>query len=160
MRPSAATRLWPSRARDEVVANVTDTYYLAAPAPGELTVTKTIAGPAAGQQGASHNLGQLQRYRLTGLRYPGQVRPAGTVLAQLYGDSGRLDLHRDRNGQRRLPASVHVVTDGSPQTVDITANGTAVANITDTYSNATIPLGSLTVTQENNRPRRGPARAL
>ena len=39
-------------ARDEVVANITDTYYVATPVRGALTVTKTITGPAAGQQGA------------------------------------------------------------------------------------------------------------
>ena len=38
-------------AHDVVAANITDTYYFAPPAPGGLTVTKTIAGPAAGRQG-------------------------------------------------------------------------------------------------------------
>ena len=42
---------------------------------------------------------------------------------------------------------MHVVTEGSPQTVDISANGTGIANLVDTYSNAPIPTGSFTVTK-------------
>ena len=39
--------------------------------------------------------------------------------------------------------------------MDISADGTGVANLTDTYSNAPIPVGSLTVTKDITGPAAG-----
>ena len=57
----------------------------------------------------------------------------GTQPAHLLGHPGRLDLHGDRDIQRG-DQHLQVVTEGSPQTVTISANGTGSANLTDTYS--------------------------
>ena len=87
-------------ARDVVVANILDTYYLAPPAPGELTVTKTITGPAAGQQGAI-----TISVTCGGAALPDFVIPGGTsagTLARSYVDvlPARSAPESYRDGQR------------------------------------------------------------
>jgi TQXA domain-containing protein len=140
-------------ARDVVSANISDTYYLAPPAPGGLTVTKTIAGPAAGQQGAITVSVSCAGTALPDFVVPASA-PAGTVSRSYTGIAAgsSCTVTETSNGSS---SAVHVVTDGSPQTLAITANSTAVANITDTYSNATIAVGSFTVTKNITGPAAG-----
>ena len=116
-----------------VDAVLTDTYDLA---PGSLTVTKTIAGPAAGQQGTDHDHRDLQRERrrhaAAGLHHPGGA--ARFDVADLHRHPGRLDLHRHGDRHRR-----HQLRDDDGHrrqrnTHFDPAGGTATANITDTYA--------------------------
>ena len=140
-------------ARDEVVANITDTYYLAPPAPGGLTVTKTISGPAAGQQGPVTISVSCGSTALPDFVIPANT-PATTVSRSYTGIATGSTCTVTETGNGGSGA-VHVVTDGSPQTLNISANSTAVANITDYYSNATIPVGSLTITKDITGPAAG-----
>jgi hypothetical protein len=139
--------------RDEVVANITDTYYLAPPVPGELTVTKTVTGPAAGQQGAV-----TISVSCNGAPQPDFVIPAGTpagTVSRSYSGIAAGSTCTVTETGNGASSTVLVVTEGSPQTVDISANGTAVANVTDTYSNVPVPVGSLTVTKDITGPAAG-----
>ena len=73
--------------------------------------------------------------------YPGIAAGSTcTVTETGNGASGRARCHR-----------------GQPANGGHSANGTGIANVTDTYSNVPIPVGSLTVTQEHNRPGGRPA---
>ena len=136
----------PSPPGTEVVANITDTYFLAPLAPGELTVTKTIAGPAAGQQGAITISVSCGGDRPTGVRHPGRgsSRHANRAATRVSPPATTCTVTETGNG---ASGTMHVVTEGSPQTVDISANGTGIANVVDTYSNTPIPTGSFTVTK-------------
>ena len=73
-------------------------------APGTLVVNKTISGAGAGQQGPIAILvdcGQpLNQYAFI---IPANT-PAGTRVTKLPEHSGRLDVHRHRDIQRRQPA--------------------------------------------------------
>ena len=140
-------------ARDVVVANILDTYYLAPPAPGELTVTKTITGPAAGQQGAITISVTCGAAALPDFVIPGGTS-AGT-LARSYAGVAAGSICTVTETGNGASSTVLAVTEGSPQTVDISADGTGVANLTDTYSNAPIPVGSLTVTKDITGPAAG-----
>ncbi|HTT92559.1 MAG TPA: DUF5979 domain-containing protein, partial [Acidimicrobiales bacterium] len=140
-------------AGDEVVANITDTYYLAPPVPGELTVTKTIAGPAAGQQGTI-----TISVSCNGTAQPDFVISAGSsagTLSRSYSGIPAGSTCKVTETGNGASGTVLAVTEGSPQTVDISANGTGVANVTDTYSKVPIPVGSLTVTKTVTGPAAG-----
>ncbi len=140
-------------ARDEVIANITDTYYLVAPVPGQLTVTKTITGPAAGQQGAI-----TIAVSCSGTALPDFVIPAGTLagtVSRSYPDIAAGSTCIVTETGNGASTSVLAVTEGSPQTVAISANGTGIANVTDTYSNAPTALGSLTVSKDIVGPAAG-----
>ena len=140
-------------ARDEVVANITDTYYVATPVRGALTVTKTITGPAAGQQGAITIAVSCNGTALSDFVIPAGT-PASTVSRSYAGIADGSTCIATETGNGASP-TVLAVTEGSPQTVDLSGNGTGVANITDTYSNVAIPLGSLTVTKNITGPAAG-----
>ena len=101
-------------ARDEVIANITDTYYLIAPVPGQLTVTKTIAGPAAGQQGAI-----TISVSCSGTALPDFVIPAGTsasTVSRSYPDIAAGSTCTVTETGNGASTSVLAVTEGSPQT--------------------------------------------
>ena len=93
-----------ARRRQRRRAVLTDTYELV---PGSLTVTKTIAGAAAGQQGADHDQRELQRERhrhsAARLHHRGRGRRRFDV-EDLPRHPGRVDLHRhrDRDGRHEF----------------------------------------------------------
>ena len=133
----AAARSSPSRQAAPRRPNLTDTYEV-----GSLIVNKTITGPAAGQQGdvvISVTCGQavLQDF----------VIPAGTAAgttSQTYTEIPEGTVCTATETASGANASVSVVSEGSPQSVTIAANGTGTMSITNTYE----PLpGSLVVTK-------------
>ena len=120
-------------------ADITDTYELQ---PGQLTVTKTIAGPGAGQQGEVEirvfcdGVGQLQ---------PAFVVPAGTpagstsqTFTGIPGDTTCTVVEGEDGGDSVVVPDV----DGGLQRVAVPAGGTATAQVTDTYA---LQPGSLAV---------------
>jgi|GEM_PF-697335 hypothetical protein len=127
-------------AGDIVEADISDTYGLL---PGQLEVTKTIAGPAAGSQGevVIHTVCNgtaltpdfvIPARALAGDQshiYSGIPAPASCVVTET------ADGHT---------SAVSVVVAGSPHTATIPAGGAGAAHITDTYG--AIP-GSLLVTK-------------
>jgi hypothetical protein len=120
-------------------ADIGDTYGLA---PGQLEVTKTIAGPLAGQQG------QVVIHTVcdgTALA-PDFVIPAGATGDQSQVYSGiptpaSCVVTETANGST---STVSAVVSGSPQTATIEPGGSGAAHITDTYGPAP---GSLLVTK-------------
>ena len=140
-------------ARHVAVANVADVYFLAPLVPGELTVTKTITGPAAGQQGAITIAVSCGGTALPDFVIPPGA-PAGTLAHSYAGIAPGTTCTVTETGNG-ASSSVLAVTEGSPQTVDISANGTGIANLVDIYSNVVIPIGSLTVTKDITGPAAG-----
>ncbi len=129
-------------------ANIGDTYGLL---PGQLEVTKTIAGPLAGQQGMVVIQTVCNGVPLT----PDFVIPAGAVGDQSYIYSGisapaNCTVTETANG---ATGTVSAVVTGSPQTpATIPAGGAGAAHITDTYGPAP---GSLLVTKTVAGPLAG-----
>ena len=112
-----------------VIAPLTDTYDFN---PGSLTVTKTIAGPAAGQQGAITITVTCDGVVLN----PVFVIPAGTPagsVSQTYDDiPGNAVCTIIETADGSTPA-VAVAKEGSGEQVTIPPGGTATADLTDTY---------------------------
>ena len=117
-------------------------------------VNKTITGPAAGQQGQvvisvscveAGVTTALPDFVIHAAIGPGtQSRTYPDILAGSPCTVTETVQRRHRH--------LHVVTEGSPQTVTISPDGTAIANLTDTYSHTT---GSFTVTKTINGPASG-----
>lgn len=130
-----------------VEAHITDTYGLA---PGQLEVNKTIAGPAAGQQGEVVIHTVCNGTALT---------PDFVILAHSTGDQSHIYsgiptpatcvVTETSNG---ATSTVSVDVTGSPDTVTIRPGGSGAATITDTYGN--VP-GSLLVTKTIAGPSAG-----
>ncbi|MBV8954673.1 MAG: hypothetical protein JO179_11080, partial [Solirubrobacterales bacterium] len=129
-------------------ADISDTYGLV---PGELEVTKTIAGEAAGLQGSITIHTVCNGTALT----PDFVIPAGTgagVQSHLYSGiatPATCTVTETVNGQT---STVSVVVSGSPHSVSIPPGGAGAATITDTYG--AVP-GSLLVTKTIAGPQAG-----
>jgi hypothetical protein len=123
-----------------VEADISDTYGLL---PGQLEVTKTIAGPAAGQQGTIVIHTICNGTPLT----PDFVIPAGTpagVQSQTYSNvptPASCVSTETANGQT---SGVSAAVIGSPQTTTIPPGGSGAAHITDSYGPAA---GSLLITK-------------
>jgi len=122
---------------DTVTANLSDSYEV-----GSLIVNKTITGRGAGQQGdviVSVTCGEavLQNFLI----------PAGTsagTTSQTYAEIPEGTVCTATETASGANASVSVVSEGSPQSVTIAANGTGTINISNSYE----PLpGSLVVTK-------------
>jgi hypothetical protein len=122
-----------------VEADISDTYGLL---PGQLEVTKTIAGPLAGQQGTvvihtdCNGTALIPDLVIT----PGA--PAG-VQSQLYPavPAGSCVVTETADGHT---SAVSVSVAGSPNAITIPPGGAAAAQITDTYGPAP---GSLLITK-------------
>ena len=112
-----------------VIAGVTDTYTFN---PGSLLVTKTIGGPAAGQQGAvtitvTCNVGPpLEPFIIPA------GTPAGSVSRRYDNLPGNAVCTVLETADGSAPA-VGVIKGGSGEQVTIPPAGTATAGVTDTY---------------------------
>ena len=119
-------------AGQSVEADITNTYDFV---PGSLTVTKTIAGPGGGQQGAITITVTCQEGNNTATLSPPFVVPAGATGDHSYTYHNipagsvctALENPDGSNG------NVVVIKRGSGVVVTIPAGGTATAHITDTY---------------------------
>ena len=121
-------------------ANLGDTYGLV---PGQLQVTKTVAGPLAGQQGevVVHTV-----CNGTALA-PDLVIPAGSpagVYSQLYSGIATPASCVSTETADGHTSAVSVDVAGSPQSATVNPAGSGAVNITDTYGSAP---GSLLVTK-------------
>jgi Domain of unknown function (DUF5979)/Thioester domain len=131
-----------------VETDLSDTYGLV---PGQLEVTKTITGPAAGSQGQVVIHTVCDGTALT----PDLVIPAGTPAgdqSQLYSGiptPANCVVTETANGAN---STTSVVVTGSPDTVTIPPGGMGAAHITDTYGAVD---GSLLVTKTIAGPRAG-----
>ncbi len=127
-------------AGDTATVDITDTY---SPAPGALTVSKTIAGPAAGSQAAVTIHTVCDGIALT----PDFVIDAGTAAgtaSHTYDDvpaGATCTVTETVDGSS---STVAVTTAGSPQDATVPAGGVATADLFDVYH--LVP-GSLTVTK-------------
>ena len=140
-----------------VEADISDTYGLR---PGQLEVTKTIAGPLAGQQGKVIIHTACNGAALT----PEFVIPAGAPAG-----SGRSHIYSGIDAPASCVVSetadghtstVPVVVTHSPHTSTISPGGAGAAHITDSYGPAPGPApgpipGSLLVTKAIAGPRAG-----
>ena len=117
--------------------------------PGSLTVTKTISGVSAGEQGAI-----IIGVNCDGLPLPEFTIPAGATGPQSHTyDNIPAGLTCTVTEQADGSTStIGVVTTGSPQDVTIGANAEASADLTDTYG--PVP-GSLEVRKTINGPSAG-----
>ena len=109
-------------------ADIADSYGLV---PGQLEVTKTIEGAAAGQQGTVVIHTVCQGTALT----PDFVIAAGTaagVQSQIYSNvpAGTCEVTETADGHT---ATVAVSVTGSPNTTTVPAGGAGTVHITDTY---------------------------
>ena len=133
---------------DIIEADISDTYGLV---PGELEVTKSIAGPLAGQQGMVVIHTVCNGTPLT----PDFVIPAGTPAgnqSQIYSPvptPASCVVTETMNG---ATSAVSAAVIGSPHTVTIPPAGSGAAHITDNYGPAP---GSLLVTKTIAGPRAG-----
>ena len=130
-------------AGDAAVAEITNTY---APAPGALTVTKSIAGPAAGSQSAVTIHAVCDGTPLS----PDFVIDAGTAsgtTSLTYQDIPAGSSCTVTETVDGSTSTVAVTTVGSPQDVTVPAGGVATAELVDVYH--LVP-GSLTVTKTIN----------
>jgi TQXA domain-containing protein len=129
-------------------ADISDTYGLV---PGQLEVTKTIAGPGAGQQGEIRIQTACNGAPLS----PDFVIPAGTPAgdqSQLYSNipaPATCTVTETEDGHNTV---VSVAVDGSGQTVSVPAGGAGAAHITDVYQ--LVP-GQLEVTKTITGPAAG-----
>ena len=126
-------------AGDIVEADISDTYGLV---PGELEVTKSIAGTLAGQQGEVVIHTVCNGTALT----PDFVIPAGATATthtstRPYPTPANCVVKETVNG---ATSAVSAAVIGSPHTVTIPPGGSGAAHITDTYGPAP---GSLLVTK-------------
>ncbi len=122
-----------------VEADISDTYGLV---PGELEVTKSIAGPLAGQQGMI----VIHTVCNGAALIPDLIIPAGAVGDHSHVYSGipagaSCVVTETQDGHT---SAVSVVVAGSPHNVTIPAGGAAAATITDSYGATP---GSLLVTK-------------
>ena len=122
-----------------VDADISDVYGLV---PGQLEVSKTIVGPAAGQQGGV----VIHTVCTPAANTPDFTIGAGATGAHSMTYSGipagaSCVVNETANGQT---SAVTVAVKGSPQTVTMPAGGAAVASIIDSYGAAP---GSLLVTK-------------
>ncbi len=135
-------------AGDIVEADISDTYGLL---PGQLEVTKTIAGPLAGLQATAVIHTVCDGTPLA----PDLVIPAGTLAgdkSQLYSGiptPARCVATETVDGHS---STVRVAVTGSPATPSIPPGGAGAAHITDTYGDAP---GSLLVTKTIAGPLAG-----
>ena len=138
-------------AGDVVEADISDTYGLL---PGQLEVTKTIAGPLAAQRGAVV-IGTVCNGTVLSPDFVVSTGPAGDY-SQIYSGiptPASCVVTETANGGT---STVSVVVTGSPQTTTIPAGGAGAAHITDTYGSAP---GSLLITKTVAGPlagRQGP----
>ena len=137
--PSSAQRLiLASTATLTTTVNATAEFQ----APGSLVVSKTIAGPAAGQQG------QITiSVTCDGTPQPDFVIPAGTAagtVSQTYSNLPAGSQCTVTETQDGSSSTVSVAVTGDGQQVTIPAGGTANVSITDTYTS--VP-GSLVVSK-------------
>ena len=129
-------------------AHITDTYDFV---PGSLLVTKTIAGPGAGQQGEIRIHTECDGKALT----PDFVIPAGTPAGDQTKQYDQIPapatctVTETADGHT---STVSVVVDGSGQTVSVPAGEIAEADISDTYG--LVP-GQLEVTKTIAGPAAG-----
>ena len=132
-------------------ADLFDVYHLV---PGSLTVTKTISGASAGEQGAitiGVNCG--------GLPLPGFTIPAGATGPQSHTYDNipaglTCTVTEEADGST---STIGVVTTGSPQNVEIGANTEGSAELTNAYG--PVP-GSLEVRKTINGPSAGSQGAI
>ena len=122
--------------------------------PGSLTVTKTISGVSAGEQGAI-TIG----VNCDGLPLPEFTIPAGATGPQSHTYDNipaglTCTVTEEADGST---STIGVVTTGSPQDVTIGANAEASAELTDTYG--PVP-GSLEVRKTINGPSAGSQGAI
>ena len=125
---------------DGITATLTDTYTFN---PGSLVVTKTVGGPAAGQQGAITITVTCNNTVLQPLFVIAAVTAAGDVSQTYANIPGNAVCTIVETADGATP-TVTVTTVGSPRTVTILPGVRATANVTDTY--AFVP-GSLLVTK-------------
>ena len=122
---------------------ITDTYTAA---PGSLVVTKTIAGPAAGQQGTV-TIGVICNEGGTNVPLPDFTidanAPAGEQ-SHTYPDIPAGSLCTVTETSDGNSSTVSVIVEGSGQQVSIPPGAPATADLTDTY---TLVPGSLVVTK-------------
>ena len=141
----------PVGAGEIVNAGISDTYGLL---PGQLEVTKTIAGPLRGQQ----DVVVIHTVCTPAANTPDFPIAAGATGVQSTVYSGiaagaSCVVSETANGQT---SAATVAVKGSPQTATIPAGGAAVASITDSYGAAP---GSLLVTKTIAGPLAGHQRA-
>ncbi len=124
---------------DIAEADISDTYGLV---PGQLEVTKSIAGPLAGQQGQVVIHTVCNGAALT----PDFVIPAGATgdHSQIYSNIPTPASCVVTETVDGATSTVSVVVAGSPDSVTIPPGGSGSAQITDTYGSAP---GSLLVTK-------------
>jgi Domain of unknown function (DUF5979) len=121
-------------------ADLSDTYDV-----GSLIVNKTIAGPAAGQQGAVTISVSCGATALADFVIPAGT-PAGSVSQEYTGIPAGTVCTATETATGGS-ATVTVTTQGSPQSITIAPNGSGTVNMADTY--ALVP-GSLLVTKTLN----------
>jgi Domain of unknown function (DUF5979)/Thioester domain len=133
---------------DVVEADISDTYGLV---PGQLEVTKTIAGPAAGSQGevVIHTVCNGTALTPDFVIAPGA--PAG-VQSHVYSGLAAGATCVVTETADGATSAVSVVVAGSPHTTTVPAGGAGAATITDTYSATP---GSLLVTKTIAGPLAG-----
>jgi hypothetical protein len=127
-------------ARGIVEADITDSYGLL---PGQLEVTKSIAGPLAGQQGTVVIHTVCDGSALAPDLAVAAGAPAG-VYSQIYSNiptPASCVVTETADGHS---TSVPVTVSGGPQTTTIPPGGSGTAQITDTYGS---PPGSLLITK-------------
>ncbi len=124
---------------DIAEADISDTYGLAV---GQLEVTKTIAGPLAGQQGQVVIHTVCDGIALA----PDFVIPAGATgdRSQIYSATATPASCVVTETGDGATGTVSAVVTGSPQTVTIAPGGAGATHITDTYGAAP---GSLLITK-------------
>jgi hypothetical protein len=118
-------------------ADLSDTFDV-----GSLIVNKTIAGPAAAQQGAVTISVTCGATALADFVIPAGT-PAGSVSQEYTGIPAGTVCTATESGTGGS-ATITVTTQGSPQSITIAPNGSGTVNITDTYD--FVP-GSLLVTK-------------
>ena len=124
-----------------VEADITNTY---GSAPGSLTVTKTIAGPAASQQAAISILVDCGADNIFGLRIP-EGAPAGPVPETFYDiPAGSTCTVTEIHDGHSETIAVERIGDG--QKVKVPAGEKANAHLTDTFTAAAVATTTTTTT--------------
>ena len=113
-------------------------------APGTLTVTKTVAGPAAGQQAAISILADCGANNVFGLRIP-EGAPAGPVPETFYGipAGSTCKVVEIEDGHSE---TIDVVRVGDGQKVTVPAGGRAHAFLIDSFTAAAVVTTTTTTT--------------
>ncbi len=133
----SGTRSVTISANGAATLNPIDTYSFVS---GSLTVTKTLAGPLAGSQGAITIQASCVANGIT-TDLPDFVIPAGTAagspaLTHTYSPVAGTSACTVTETVDGSSSTINVVTDGSPQTVTVPPDGTGTATVTDTYTAA------------------------